>query len=115
MAGKAESTIERIADAITSPKTLRLLLTSALIASLVAFSVVTSAVASLTFYNILIPPVSLSTPVFLQYGSGIPYAKLKVPEDVRGSERYNVYLDIEAPGSRRNIELGAQRSTPLYL
>lgn len=106
MAGAVERAVDSLIDALTSPKTLRLLLTSFLASSLLLFGLVSSSIASLAFYNILIPPVSSAAPVYLQYGAGIPSAKMALPKALRGSQEYDMLVELQAPASRRNLDLG---------
>lgn len=96
---------------LTSPSTLKVLCTGFLAASLLIFSLLSSIVASIYFYNTFIPPLSVSRPVFLQYGNGVPFGSVQLGPSVLSSDQsYDVFLELEAPASQKNLNVGAQRS-----
>lgn len=103
--------INGIFSKLTSPSTFNVLCTGFLAASLLIFSLLSSIIASIYFYNTFIPPLSVSRPVFLQYGAGVPFGSVQLgPSVLSSGQSYIVFLELEAPASQRNLDVGAQRS-----
>lgn len=111
----ASKLLYRCTDVVSAPITLRFLLTSSLASLALIFALTSSLVASISFYRILIPPASLSTPVYLQYGQGIPSAEFTVPKDLKGNQQYDILLAIDAPASRKNLDLGTSPAAALLI
>ncbi|ETN37599.1 uncharacterized protein HMPREF1541_07221 [Cyphellophora europaea CBS 101466] len=94
---------------LSSPAFLRASISTLIFVCVSSLLVATSTTAYLIFYYYYIPPISLSIPLYLQYGvhNTAPYAVAEIPQGTLISQQaYDVRVDLEMPRTPNNLEAG---------
>lgn len=98
-----------VLEFLSSPAFLRFSISALVFLVISALLFAVSTTGYLIFYYNYIPPISLSIPLFLQYGvqNTAPYALADIPTGTLVSQQtYEVSVDLEMPRTPSNLETG---------
>lgn len=105
------SALQPLLDFISSPTFLRISISAVLFCVVSSLLFAISTTAYLIFYYNYIPPISLSLPLYLQYGvhaaNNVPYAVVAIPSGTLISQQpYAVTVDLSIPRTPTNLDAG---------